>query len=74
MHPGGLRFGTSETTRLGMEKDDMIEIANLLENVIIDGKPLDQIRERVIEFRKRFQKISYAFDSVKDAYEYVRMR
>ena len=35
MHPGGLRLGTSEVTRLGMGKDQMGEVASLMDKIIV---------------------------------------
>ena len=36
MHPGGIRLGTSEITRLGMKESEMKEIASLLKQVVVD--------------------------------------
>ena len=37
-HPGGIRLGVSEITRLGMKKNEMEEIASFIKQVIIDKK------------------------------------
>ena len=36
MHPGGIRLGTSEITRLGMKESEMKEIASMIKDVVID--------------------------------------
>ena len=38
MHPGGIRLGTSEVTRLGMKESEMKQIASFIKNVIVDKK------------------------------------
>ncbi|MCS7115941.1 MAG: serine hydroxymethyltransferase [Nitrososphaerales archaeon] len=73
-NPGGLRLGSQEVTRLGMKESDMEEIAEFIKRVIIDKEPPERVKKDVIEFRKNFQKIHYAFDTALDAYEYVRIR
>lgn len=73
-NPGGLRIGTSEITRLGMKESDMQVIADLMKKVIVDKVSLNVVKEDVSQFRKNFQKIHYAFDKTRDAYDYVRIR
>lgn len=73
-HPGGIRLGASEITRLGMGKSEMVEIAEFMKQVIVDKKDLGQVKSSVSEFRKKFQKLHYCFDNIKDAYEYVKIR
>lgn len=72
--PGGLRLGTSEVTRLGMMEAEMEEIAELIKMVVIDKAPIEKVRGRVVELRKGFQKLHYAFECKRDAYEYIRIR
>ena len=71
-NPGGLRLGTSEVTRLGMNKSDMDEIANLIAKLLIDKKDPKKIKEEVITFRKNFQEVKYCFQTPNKAYEYLR--
>lgn len=73
-NPGGLRLGTSEVTRLGMKESEMKEIAEFFARVIIKGEEPEKVAKDVAEFRKDFQKIHYAFDTTKDAYEYLKFR
>ena len=74
MHPGGIRLGSSEVTRLGMKESDMQQIASLIKNVVIDNKDAKEIASQVLEFRKNFQKTQYCFDNKLGAYEYVKLR
>ncbi|MCS7097566.1 MAG: serine hydroxymethyltransferase [Candidatus Methanomethyliaceae archaeon] len=72
--PGGIRIGVQELTRLGMGKSEMIEIADIMKKAIIDRTPSKEIKEKVIELRKSFQKVNYCFSSINDAYEYIKIR
>jgi len=74
MHPGGIRLGTSEITRLGMKESEMREIASMIKNVVIEKKESSEITSKVAEFRKEFQKTQYCFDNKLGAYEYVKLR
>ena len=74
MHPGGIRLGTSEITRLGMEESEMKEIASLLKQVVVDKKDAGEIAARVKEFKTDFKKTQYCFDNKLGAYEYVKLR
>jgi len=73
-HPGGLRLGVQEVTRLGMREDQMRMIAKLMKNIIIDKAPTEKVRKAVIDFRREFQKVHYAFDNKTEAYQYIRIR
>lgn len=72
--PGGIRLGTSEITRLGMDKSEMAEIAEFMRRIVFDQEKPDKVATDVTRFRQRFQKVHYAFDTTRDAYEYVRLR
>ncbi len=74
VHPGGIRLGSSEITRLGMKESEMIEIANFISRIIIDKENIDTIKTDVIEFRKQFTKVHYAFETLTDAYKYIKIR
>ncbi len=73
-HPGGIRLGVSEITRLGMKKNEMQEIASYLKQVVIDKKDPKKILSKVKIFRKDFQKVKFCFDNKLGAYEYVKLR
>ncbi|MGA2308380.1 MAG: serine hydroxymethyltransferase [Candidatus Bathyarchaeia archaeon] len=74
MHPGGIRMGVSEVTRLGMKESEMVEIAEFVKRVIIDKEPLEKVRADVALFRKEYQKVHYCFEDATEAYKYIRIR
>lgn len=71
-NPGGLRIGTSEVTRLGMGKSEMIDIAEFFKELIVDKKDPKKVKEEITEFRKDFQEIKYCFQTPNKAYEYLK--
>ena len=73
-HPGGIRLGVSEITRLGMKESDMIEVASFIKQIIIEKKNPKKIIDKVKLFRKDFQKVHYCFDNKLGAYDYVKLR
>lgn len=73
-HPGGIRLGVSEITRLGMKENEMKEIAGLIKEVVIEKKDPKKVLTKVKSFRKDYQKVHYCFDSKLGAYEYVKLR
>jgi glycine hydroxymethyltransferase len=72
-NPGGIRLGTSEVTRLGMKERQMEEIAEFIKRVVVDGEPQNRIAEEVAEFRRDYQRVHYCFESVTEAYEYLKV-
>jgi len=74
MHPGGIRMGVSEVTRLGMKEAEMEEIAEFIKLVVIDKESLEKVREDIAEFRKDYQKVHYCFENATDAYKYINIR
>jgi glycine hydroxymethyltransferase len=74
MHPGGIRLGTSEVTRLGMKEQEMEQIASFIKNVVIDNKDAKDTAKQIAVFRKIYQKTQYCFDNKLGAYEYVKLR
>jgi glycine hydroxymethyltransferase len=73
LHPSGIRIGVPEVTRLGMKENEMDEIATFIKKIVIDKQDISKILQDVIEFRKRFQKVQYAFDNETSAYEYIQL-
>lgn len=73
-HPGGIRLGVSEITRLGMKESEMKEIANLIKQVVIDKKDPKKILNTVKSLRKKYQKVQFCFDKKLPAYEYIKLR
>ena len=73
-HPGGIRLGVSEITRLGMKENEMKEIATFIKQIIIEKKDPKKILPKVKSWRKDYQKVKYCFDKKLGAYEYVKLR
>lgn len=74
MHPGGIRIGVSEVTRLGMNENAMKEIAEFVKRVVIDKQPLEKVRADVAAFRRTYQKVHYCFEDTTEAYKYIKVR
>jgi len=72
--PSGIRIGVQEVTRLGMGKNEMVEIAELIKKVLVDRRPPEEVAKEVIELRKDFQHVKYAFTSEIEAYEHILIR
>lgn len=73
MHPGGIRLGTAEITRLGMKENDVKEIALFMKRVVISKEEPSKVSHDVVDFRKGFQKVHYAFDNSLGAYDYIQL-
>ncbi len=71
MHPGGIRIGVPEVTRLGMKEGEMKEIANFIKRVVIDKQDPAKVAVEVADFRQQYQNVQYAFDNAVKAYEYI---
>jgi glycine hydroxymethyltransferase len=74
MHPGGIRLGTSEITRLGMKESQMPEIAEFIKRVVLDKEDVEIVKGDVAEFRKDFQTVHYCFENAAEAYKYIKIR
>jgi len=74
MHPGGIRLGTQEVTRLGMKEAEMVEIAEFIKRVVVDKEDVEKVKGDVVEFRKDYRRVLYCFEDVTEAYEYVKIR
>jgi glycine hydroxymethyltransferase len=74
MHPGGIRLGVSEVTRLGMKEPEMQQIAEFIKRVILQKDSLDKVRTDVAEFRRDYQKVHYCFENATEAYKYIKIR
>jgi glycine hydroxymethyltransferase len=74
MHPGGIRLGVSEVTRMGMKESEMIVIAELIKRVVIGKDSVEKVKADIAEFRKSYQKVHYCFENATEAYKYIRIR
>lgn len=73
-HPGGMRLGVAELTRLGMGGSEMKQVAEFIKNVVADKKDKKKVAAEVKRFRKRYQKVRYCFESKMGGYDYVKLR
>ncbi len=73
-HPGGLRFGVQELTRLGMGRDQMDSVAELIAKIVLKGDDPIKVASEVRSLRREYQRVHYAFETSRDAYEYVVLR
>ncbi len=55
----GLRIGTQEITRWGMQPENMPELAELLCRVLLKGESPEQVRSATLAFRSRFQSLHF---------------
>jgi glycine hydroxymethyltransferase len=73
-HPGGIRLGVAELTRLGMRESEMKQVAEFIKKVVVDKKDKKKVASDVKSFRKNYQKVHYCFDNKTGAYEYIKLR
>jgi glycine hydroxymethyltransferase len=59
-NPGGVRLGVSELTRLGMKKNEMQEVAEIL-HIALTTDDVAKVKKRVLQLRKGHQKVHYSF-------------
>jgi glycine hydroxymethyltransferase len=62
-HPSGLRIGTIEITRLGMNENDMETIADFFARVLIENEEPESVGKDVVDFRYPQQTLYYNFDN-----------
>src|SRR6266702_729216 len=61
-HPGGLRIGTTEITRLGMKEQEMETIADFMARILVEQKSPEVVVDDVVAFREPYQTVYYCFD------------
>jgi glycine hydroxymethyltransferase len=61
--PSGLRLGTTEVTRLGMNEQDMEVIADFIARVLAKNQDTESIGKEVVDFRQPYQTLYYNFDN-----------
>jgi glycine hydroxymethyltransferase len=69
-HPGGIRLGTPEVTRLGMGPKEMVRIAALFDDLLHQGKDPAEVRARAAELKRGFTTLHYCFGAGEAAYRY----
>ena len=62
-HPGGLRLGSIEVTRLGMREADMETIADFMARILVERQAPEDVLEDVIDFRLPYQTLYFCFDN-----------
>ena len=60
--PSGLRMGTIEATRLGMNEKDMETIAEFMRRVLVEQEDPEKVGKDVMDFRLPKQTLYYNFD------------
>src|SRR5574342_203918 len=60
--PSGLRIGTIEATRLGMNEKDMETIADFIARVLVKNEDPESVGKDVVDFRLPKQTLYYNFD------------
>jgi glycine hydroxymethyltransferase len=63
MHPGGIRIGVSEVTRLGMKEQEMMDIAEFIKRSVLKREDAKKLREEIKVFRKKYQRMCYCFEN-----------
>ncbi len=71
--PSGVRLGTQELTRLGMEEPQMREVADLLARVAVKGESPDTISADVAAMREEFNTVHYCFTKGAEAHRRWRI-
>ena len=62
-HPGGIRIGTIEITRLGMYEKEMETVADFIARVLVERVAPEEVRNEVIAFREAHQTLYYCFEN-----------
>jgi glycine hydroxymethyltransferase len=70
LNPSGLRLGTPELTRLGMEAKEMDEVAEFFNRALLKKESTKKIKDDIKEFRKDFQELHYCFEKGFRGYDY----
>jgi glycine hydroxymethyltransferase len=69
-HPGGIRLGTPEVTRVGMREKEMVRIAGLLDDLLHRGKDPAEVAAAAAELKSGFTNLRYCFAAGEAAYRY----
>ena len=71
--PSGIRLGTQELTRLGMQETQMREIADLFARIVVKDEAADTIAADVAAMRTEFNTVQYCFTTGAEAHRRWRL-
>lgn len=71
-NPSGIRIGTQEITRIGFQREDVIELGKLMSSIIKGKISPDVAKSRAIEMKSRFNEIKYCFGKMQP-YRYIEI-
>jgi glycine hydroxymethyltransferase len=69
-HPGGVRLGTPEVTRVGMREKEMVRIAELFDDLLHRGKDPKAVAAAASDLKADFTTVRYCFAAGEAAYRY----
>ncbi|HTT15484.1 MAG TPA: serine hydroxymethyltransferase [Thermoplasmata archaeon] len=69
-HPGGVRLGTPEVTRVGMGPKEMARIAELFDDLLHRGRTTEEVARSAAELKAGFTTLRYCFGAGEAAYRY----
>jgi glycine hydroxymethyltransferase len=69
-HPGGVRLGTPEVTRVGMREKEMGEVAELFDELLHQGKTTAEVAAHAARLKSGFTTLRYCFGAGEAAYRY----
>ncbi|MGI0072175.1 MAG: serine hydroxymethyltransferase [Thermoplasmata archaeon] len=69
-HPGGIRLGTPEVTRVGMREAEMARIAELFDDLLHRGRSPAAVAAAAAELKSKFTTVRYCFGAGEAAYRY----
>ncbi len=73
LHPSGIRLGVQEITRLGMEENEMEDIAVFFRRVLQDREEPETVKQDVVSFKQLYRTIRYCFHEGRDPYAFHEM-
>lgn len=62
MSPSGLRLGVQELTRVGMGKDEMLDVARFYARVLLENEDPSKVKVDVRDFKSNYHVIRYCFN------------
>ncbi len=71
--PSGIRLGTQELTRLGMQEPQMREVASLFARVAVKKEAPEKVAADVAAMRKEFNTVHFCFTPNAEAHKRWRM-